>query len=84
MQLVNGRRQLRKFFHRGETMRKRALYGTQYQSLYLLGGTVLGFGLGYLAAYYLRKGLLTGEESEAGELSDWGSAENPLEGNHGV
>ncbi|MCE5231391.1 hypothetical protein LLG95_17585 [bacterium] len=86
MQLKNSRRQLGRFFHRGEDVGRRASSGTQnrHQPLYLLGGTLLGFGLGYLAAYYLRRPHEESADSMGAELTDWGSTDNPLHGDHGI
>lgn len=83
MLVRNGRRQLLKMMHRGEKTERRVSrsgpregigYYDRYDSMYLVAGTLLGFGMGYLAAYYLRRGILTreGGETEPGEMTDWG------------
>lgn len=94
MQLTNGR-QLLKFMHRGKKASRRMMrhklrenlgYYDKYDSMYLIAGTLLGFGLGYLAAHYLRGTYLTeeGVEPESGEMTDWGGTTNPLHGDHDI
>lgn len=83
MFVSNGRRQLLEMMHRREKAGRRMPpsgsregigYYDRYDSMYLVAGTLLGFGLGYLAAYFLRRGMLTreGGEPEPGEMTDWG------------